>query len=265
MSDPVVILGLGFTTQRLARRLRQRGRSVSALVRNPDRFAELAALGVGFSPDQLPKDAVLVHSVPPLADPERSALRASIRDLSPRRVLYISSTGVYGAQTHVSEETPPAPNDDKGCARIDEEEWLSRLPSSVLILRSAAIYGPGRGIHVRLREGRLQSGAARGAGGMVSRIQVDDLAAILETGVDASIEGAWPVADEHPAPSDEVVAWCANRMRLAMPDALAFGSPVAGRSVNGRKIVELMGVKLKYPSYKEGIEASLVEERPNRK
>jgi hypothetical protein len=54
-------------------------------------------------------------------------------------------------------------------------------------------------------------------------------------------------------------------MRLAMPDALAFGSPVAGRSVNGRKIVELMGVKLKYPSYKEGIEASLVEERPNRK
>ncbi len=254
MSGPVVILGLGFTTQRLARRLLQRHTPVYAAVRGAERFADLAKMGVRFA--DFPENSVLVHSVPPLREPDQSSIRTRIVDLAPRRILYISSTGVYGAQTHVNERTPAAPDEEKGRLRLEEESWLSSRAQSVLILRSAAIYGPGRGVHVRLREGKLP----RGTGGVVSRIHVDDLAAILEAGIDASIDGAWSVADDCPAASEEVVAWCANRMGLQIPNEAGPRFPVSGRSVDAKRIRELLGVELKYPSYESGIEASLASE-----
>jgi len=259
MPDPVIILGLGFTTQRLARRLRARGISVHAAVRQPERFAEFESIGVRLlAPEALPLNAVLIHSIPPLAEPDNSAIHALISALRPRRILYISSTGVYGAQTEVDETTPASPNDEKGRARLAEEKWLADPAEhrSSLMLRSAAIYGPGRGVHVRLREGKLP----RGAGGVVSRIHVDDLASILEAGIESQLEGSWPVADHHPAASEEVVAWCASHMGLVVPDGSAQHLPVMGRRVKGRKIGELLGVRLKYPSYQSGIPAGIQEE-----
>jgi nucleoside-diphosphate-sugar epimerase len=240
MPEPVVILGLGFTTQRLAQRLRARG----IAVHQPERFSE--------------PGAILVHSIPPLAEPDNSAIHALINAIQPRRILYISSTGVYGSQTEVDENTPASPNDEKGRARLAEEEWIADPATnrSTLILRSAAIYGPGRGVHERLREGKLP----RGAGGVVSRIHVDDLVSILEAGIASELEGAWPVADECPAASEEVVAWCADYMGIALPQSSAQHFPVSGRRVDGRKIRELLGVTLQYPSYLTGIPASLLEE-----
>ncbi len=260
MQEPVIILGLGFTTQRLARILRERDIPVYAIVRGVERFGEFAALGVQLrsldEPD-VPSGAVLVHTIPPLPEPEKTLLRRLIRRLSPRRIVYISSTGVYGAQTHVDESSLASAGDDKGRARVDDEEWIARDGGwTSLILRSAAIYGPGRGIHMRIREGKLP----RGAGGVVSRIHVDDLAALLFCGIFSVLEGAFAVADDLPASSEEVAEWCANLMRITMPDDSAPGFPVAGRHVDGKKIRELLGVRLRYPSYKEGIAASLLEE-----
>jgi nucleoside-diphosphate-sugar epimerase len=248
MRQPVVILGLGFTTQRLARRLRARGIAVHTATRQP-------------IPGEIPPGAILVHSIPPLTEPENSAIHALITAIFPQRILYISSTGIYGSQTEVDENSPASPNDEKGRARLAEEEWIANPAAhrSSLILRSAAIYGPGRGVHVRLREGKLP----RGAGGVVSRIHVDDLVSILEAGIDSGLEGAWPVADECPAASEEVVAWCTNRMGIALPQGSPQHFPVSGRSVDGRKIRELLGVPLVYPSYHTGIPASLQEENEN--
>jgi nucleoside-diphosphate-sugar epimerase len=276
MSDPVVILGLGFTTQRLARRLRQRDVPVYGIIRAPARFTELAALGVRLceldacNTANLPHDAVLVHSVPPLTEPETSAIRKLVRELAPRRILYISSTSAYGAQPDVTDNTAVAPNDEKGRRRVGEEEWIASCSHwQSLILRSAAIYGPGRGVHAKLREGKL----ARGIGRIVSRIHVDDLVAILEAGIQSDVTGAWPVADERPADSGEVAAWCANRMGLILPDGPqpsfmegrteGMGGRTDGRRVNGRRIRELLGVELKFASYQAGIDASLLEESQN--
>jgi nucleoside-diphosphate-sugar epimerase len=262
MHGPVVILGLGFTTQRLARRLRIRGVAVYAAVRRPERFGEFESMGVRLcrlSAEDIPAKAILVHSIPPLAEPDNSGIHALITGILPRRILYISSTGVYGSQTEVNATTPASPNDEQECARLAEEEWIADSAfsgRSSLILRSAAIYGPGRGVHVRLREGKLP----RGNGGVVSRIHVDDLASILEAGIESGLEGAWPVADELPAASEEVVVWCAERLGIAMPAGLPRRFPVTGRRVDGRKIRELLGVALKYPSYETGIAASLREE-----
>lgn len=262
MRGPVVILGLGFTTQRLAKRLRECGIAVFAAVRRPERFVELESIGVRlcrFSPDGIPARSVIVHSIPPLPEPDNSELHALIGAISPRRILYISSTGVFGSQTEVDAETPASPNDEKGRARLAEEEWLAgagHSERSSLILRSAAIYGPGRGVHMRLREGKLPRGT-----GVVSRIHVDDLGSILEAGIESALEGAWPVADERAAASEEVIAWCARHMGADVPSSSAPHFQVAGRRVDGRKIRELLGVKLRYPSFETGIAASLQEEK----
>ena len=263
MSDPVVILGLGFTTQRLVRRLRQRGISVFAVARSPEGFTEFTRLGVQLRPlfaeiaKDIPRHAVLIHSIPPLDDDaQNSAVRALVAAIAPRRIVYISSTGVYGSQTEVNATTLAAPNDEKGHARVAEEVWLRAQCPSTIILRSAAIYGPDRGIHVRLREGKIP----RGAGAFVSRIHVDDLVAILDAAVESTLQGAWPVADDCPAVSEEVAAWCASLMGLPLPEGNARSFPVAGRRVDGRKIRQLLGVKLTYASYREGIPASLEEE-----
>jgi nucleoside-diphosphate-sugar epimerase len=212
----------------------------------------------------------VVHSVPPLEEKDNAGIHDLIQAIMPRRILYISSTGVYGSQTEVDADTPVSPNDEKGRARMAEENWIAGPPGncvwSSLILRSAAIYGPGRGIHVRLREGKLP----RGAGGVVSRIHVDDLAAILQAGIDSQLDGAWPVADDYPAASEEVADWCAEYMDLVLPSGSApgvsiagrnmTGRNIAGRSVDGTRIRQLLEVKLKYASYRTGIPASLLEE-----
>ena len=100
-------------------------------------------------------------------------------------------------------------------------------PWSSLILRSAAIYGTGRGVHAALREGRIPRGAGAG---IVSRIHVEDLAAIIEAGLYAELEGAWPVADDAPCSSTEIAAWCVRTMNLSDTLRRPFSAfPITGQ------------------------------------
>jgi nucleoside-diphosphate-sugar epimerase len=261
LRGPVILLGLGYTTSRLARRLLIRGLPVFAVVRQPDRFADLRAVGLRItrfdlpeSGAELPKSAVLVHTIPPLPEPEAAALRFFIQSLKPRRVVYISATTVYGDQTDVTAETAARPCGEKSRRRVEEENWIAAGPWPSLIVRPAAIYGPGRGVHVRVREGRVPRGE-----GLVSRIHVEDLAAVLEAGVLSDLTGAWPLADDRACAGEEIKAWCARLLALPSP-AGAAPFRVAGRKVDGSKIRELLGVRLAFPDYQAGILASLALE-----
>ena len=158
------------------------------------------------------KAALLFHSIPPLSGPENGEIRAKIERIKPQRVVYISSTGVYGAATEVGAETPAAPSEERGRQRLREEQWIASGDWSSLILRAAAIYGPGRGVHRAIREGRVARGSSAQ---VVSRIHVDDLAALAEAGLLCDASGAWPVADELPCASAEIAAWLTTPARLA--------------------------------------------------
>lgn len=259
-SQPVILLGLGFTTRRLARRLLARRVPTFASVRRPERFADLAALGLqlgGLEPVAFPKNAVLVDTVPPIPEPESAAIRRLILQFEPKRLLYISSTGVHGAQSEVDETTPVLASDEKARLRIDDENWLRAGSWETFILRAAAIYGPGRGVHVRIREGRLPRAEP---GGITSRIHADDLAAILEAGIFSNLTGAWPVADEYPCPTAEIAAWCAQLFGLPLNSHWKETIPVWGRRVQGGAIGKILGVELKYPKFDSGILACLAQE-----
>jgi hypothetical protein len=112
-------------------------------------------------------------------------------------------------------------------------------------------------VHAALREGRIPRSAGSG---IISRIHVEDLAAIIEAGVSSKLEGAWPVADEMPCASAEIAAWCVRAMDLGVTAEIATAFPIVGRRVDGRRIRELLGVSLSYPSWETGIPASIVEE-----
>ena len=253
----ITILGLGFTGQRVARKLLERGIPVQAAVRGDiSRFGHLINAGLRIcgweNATELAHNSRLLHSIPTLPSGEMDALHGVIRAIEPSRVVYISSTGVYGSAEDVDESSPAAPDDARGRERLAEETWVAAGPWTSLILRAAAIYGPGRGVHAAVKEGR----APRGAGsGVVSRIHVDDLAALACAALLSDLEGAWPVGDDLPCPSAEIIAWCTGGTSLPIGDAM-----IRGRRVNGRRIRELLDVELRYPSWKTGILAALTEE-----
>ncbi len=181
---------------------------------------------------------------------------------------YLGTTAVYGDRDGgwVDEATPIEPS----LARADrraraEAAWLeSGLPAHVF--RLAGIYGPGRNPFVN-----LQSGTARRIvkpGQVFSRIHVEDIATVLEASIAAPHPGAiYNVCDDEPAPPQDVVAHAAELMGVAPPPEqdyeVADLSPMArtfyqdNRRVRNERIKTELGVRLAFPSYREGLLALL--------
>lgn len=271
-----VILGCGYTGVRVARRLLARGLPVLATSRRPRELdlpgAELLRLDLDdpATLDELrarfPAGARVLHSIPLLRgaggffDPT-AALLGCLPD-STARAVYLSTTGVYGALLDVNEETPPAPRTPREILRVEAENRILAGPWPAMVLRPAAIYGPGRGIHVAMRQGKF---LLLGEGeNYVSRIHVDDLAALTEAALLADLTGAWPAADLEPARSRDIAAYCAALLGIAMPRSAEAHelseTRRANRRVDGRAVCARLGITLQYPSFREGISQALAAE-----
>ena len=253
----VLILGCGYTGRRVAKRLLQRGAKVTVTTRNPQRLSLPGAAIVStydFAAQVRPGMLVL-HSIPPdgpadLLDPLRHKAR---------RVVYLSSTAVYGAATVVGETTPGDSGTERARKRLEAEQTVTQGPWSSLILRPAAIYGPGRGVQESIQHGQHSL-----SGRFVSRIHVDDLAVHAEAALLSPLTGAYPVADEDPCTSREIAEFCASLLNLpvtAASQGKARRAPrfASDRRVDGSAIRQALGISLRYPSYRVGIPASLAD------
>jgi nucleoside-diphosphate-sugar epimerase len=207
MSEPVALItgGSGYFGSLLRDRLRERGQSVRVfdLVDASDRPAD-----VGFLPGDirdarrvaeacagcdvvyhcvaqvpLAKDRQLFHSVN-VTGTER--LLNAARDAGVRKVIYVSSSAVFGApkRNPVTEETVPAPGEAYGRAKLAGENLCRRFAqggSDVTILRPRTIMGHGRlGIFQILFEWIREGGnvPVLGRGENVYQfVHADDLAA----------------------------------------------------------------------------------------
>jgi nucleoside-diphosphate-sugar epimerase len=275
-TDQVVILGCGYTGQRVARRLRACGAAVIATTRKPENLSELAEMGVRvfrvevLEPETLEPlgklvtaGARVVHSIPVVEgaegwlDPTPRLLEAL--GGKPSRIIYLSTTGVYGGAPRVDETTPPAPESETGRLRLAAELAVAGGEWSSLVLRPGAIYGPGRGVHESIRRGRCR--LVGDGGNFVSRIHVDDLAEMVLAGLDSGVTGFYPVADEEPCTSREMAAYCAGLLGVPLPPSVdaegVHHTRRANRRVDGSAIRELLGVKLRFPSYRGGVRAAL--------
>lgn len=234
----VLILGCGFTGSRVAARFRARGARVIATSRSVPLEKVAAALRPG---------TLVLHSVPPAGNVDLRLLRGIAV-----RLVYLSSTAVYGAAQFVDDNTPVDPSSERARARLQAEREAADGPWSTLILRPAAIYGPGRGAHVSLARGEYRAGD-----NFISRIHVEDLAAHVEAGLLSAVTGAWPVADEEPCTSREMAEFCARLLGLPPPPPGAPGRITSNRRVDGSAIRRALGITLRYPSYRTGIPAAL--------
>lgn len=219
----------------MARRFLARGASVTATNSKTKTF-------------EVARGCLVLHSVPP------EGSRGLVEKLgdAPARVVYLSTTGVYGAARFVDESTGVAPEKEQQRLRLEEERRVAAGPWSSLILRPAAIYGPGRGVHESLKRG-----VCRVDENFVSRIHVDDLAAHVEAGLLSEVSGAYPVADEEPCTSREIAEFCARLLDLPLPFHEQAKARSTGRRVDGSAIRRALGITLRYPSYRVGIPASI--------
>jgi nucleoside-diphosphate-sugar epimerase len=193
----LLIAGCGDIGMRVLRRLVPRWR-VLALTSQPERLAELRAAGalpvVGDldRPSTLWRLGTLADRVlmlaPPPSQGERDArsanlVRALLRGGRVQRVVYASTSGVYGdcGGALVGETRPPNPATDRARRRVDAEaqwRWFGRAGgATVTILRVPGIYAPDRpGGDARERLARGTPLLVRADDVHTNHIHADDLA-----------------------------------------------------------------------------------------
>jgi nucleoside-diphosphate-sugar epimerase len=281
----VFFFGLGYCAEALIRRTPSI--EPSGTTRSEERTAALRAPGVevftfdGARADPGLEEALrraeaIVVSIPPQAaeaplDRFGEAIAAAP---SLRRVVYYSSVGVYGEHglAWVDETSATRTRNPRSLARLaDETRWVAagrRRGFAIDILRLPGIYGPGRNALVKLRQGEARRIVKPNH--VANRAHVDDIAEVtrlvLERGLDGQI---WNVADDQPAPPQDVVAYAAMLLGVDPPSEEPFDaanlSPLAAsffseeKRVLNAKAKRLLGFLPAYPTYREGLRALLAE------
>jgi nucleoside-diphosphate-sugar epimerase len=277
-----LIIGCGYLGRRVAARWLAQGHAVYATTRRPEGAEEWQRLG--FRPvvcdilqpatlKTLPHVDALLFAVGfdrgagvTMRDVYVGGLANVLAHLRPpRKFIYISSTSVYG-QTDgslVDETAPTAPEEEAGQIVLAAEGVLrTRLPDAV-ILRFAGIYGPGR----LLRRQTIAAGEpiVGHADRWLNLIQVEDGAtAVLAADEHGAAGQTYIVSDGLPVRRHDFYAELARVLgapepRFVAPPADAPLPPHerANRRLLNRKMLDQLRVVLRYPTYVDGLRASL--------
>ena len=280
MTDRPTLLaaGFGYSARALAARLIPLGWRVVGTARDPAGFPAIKALGADPAPwppraEDIAAATHLLVSAAPTADgdPTLAALGDHLAGASFEWVGYLSTTGVYGDRKGgwVDETSALTPATRRGEWRVEAEQAWAKTGLPLHIFRLAGIYGPGRGPFAKLR-----SGAARRIdkpGQVFSRIHRDDIAAALHASIDGPNPGAiYNLCDDLAAPPQDVIGYAADLLGVPQPplipieqaemSAMARSFYSESKRVSNRRLREELGVDLAYPTYREGLAATLAEE-----
>lgn len=279
----VLVFGLGHAGRLLAARLQAAGIACVGTVRDPARAlppcgavlrrfdgnrAEAALMA-----DIAASDAV-VASIPPDADGDPACRRFAdaLAVSGVARIVYLSSTGVYGDrgggridETAAADACHPA-----ALARLAAEaQWRAlgeRAGIPVAVLRLPGLYGPGRNALVQLARGHARHVVRPGLA--FSRLHVEDLAEALFAALHLPQPAAFAVhllADDEAAPPQDVLAFAAALSGLPLPPAQDWRDPVlpeslrrfyqADRRIDDAATRALLGWSPRHRSYREGLRA----------
>jgi nucleoside-diphosphate-sugar epimerase len=264
--ERVLVLGCGYAGAAVARLARARDLGVVTSVRSDDRAAVLRAEGFVVLQREALDAATLAEHVdatthvvvafPP--DGVTDARIAGSLGLA-GALTYLSSTGVYGDHRGVVDDRTPVAASPKSerVARLIATEQIY-LTAGGAVLRCPALYGRDRGLHVRVLRGEH---AIPGDGSRyISRIHVEDLAALV-LGATSLRGQARVVGDLEPAPHVEVIRFICDSYGVPMPPFVPLESVHeslrADRRVDASTTLAELGVTLRYPTYREGVSASV--------
>ncbi len=289
----VFIAGCGDIGERVARLWQQRGAAVAGLARSGqaaerlekagiepvrgdlDRAGSLAGLRLG--------QALVYYFAPPPAEGTSDSrletfLAAIAAGDEPAKIVYISTSGVYGDQRGalVDEATPPAPGTDRSRRRLAAEQalraWGEERGVAVVTLRVPGIYGPGRLPVERLRQGMVVVRDDQAP--PTNRIHADDLADVcLLAGEKGAGGEIYNVSDGCEGTMSEYFLAVAEMWGLPRPkqvdmdEARAHLSPAMlsylgeSRRLDIRRLRENLAFAPRYPNLRAGLQAIRAEER----
>jgi len=275
--------GLGYTARAFIARTRDLFTDVAGTARTTETAARMKASGIRVHAldvaaesavfDDIGRaDALLVSAAPVgEGDPFLARFGPALDGAGIGWIGYLSTIGVYGDRggAWVDEAEPPSPVSRRARERIAAEAaWFSerRTDAAVHVFRLAGIYGPGRNALVKLARGEARRVVKPGQ--VFNRIHVDDIAAVLAASIRRPRGGAiYNVSDDEPGPPQDVIAYAAELAGIPPPPEVAFADADLGpmarafyadnKRIANRRIKDELGVRLTYPSYREGLKALL--------
>lgn len=288
----MLIIGCGYVGRRLAHHFVDLGEAVAGVVRSPETAEELHRDGIqpiraDLDHPELPilvsvGERVFYLAPPPETGDRDPRVRRALAwfDVSgqPRRIVYISTTGVYGdcAGAWVDERKEINPQVPRAKRRADAEQsfrdWADRQGREIVILRVAGIYGPGRLPLERIRRGLPL--VREDEAPFTNRIHVDDLVQVCIAAMERGISGrVYHACDGHPSTMNDYFNRVADLAGLPRPPTVSLaeapGQLSAGmlsymqesRRLSNRRILDELGVRLAYPSLSEGLPSCFDAER----
>ena len=274
--NTLLSIGHGYSARALARLLLPAGWRIIATTRSAAKAELLRAEGAEplvwtGGPLPLAEATHLLTSVAPdgTGDPVLAAQRNEIAAAQHLAwVGYLSTVGVYGDHGGgwVDEDTPLTPTTTRGVQRVAAEAAWQALGLPLHVFRLAGIYGPGRGPFEKVRDGTAR--LILKPGQVFSRIHVDDIAQVLAASIAHPNPGRiYNVCDDAPSPPEDVLAYAAELLGLPRPPEVPFDpasmTPMAAsfyaenKRVRNDRIKTELGVSLRYPDFRAGLEAML--------
>ncbi len=270
----VLVAGCGYVGAELAGQLAASGHRVWGLRRRP------AGLPPGVEPlaadltrpatlADLPADLEVVVYAAAADAADEGAYRATYVDgprhllaalagqgQRPRRLLFTSSTGVYGQDdgSWVDEDSPAEPATATGRVLLEGERLLREGPFPATVVRLAGLYGPGRLLLVD----QLRSGAAEVTAGRAEYLNLvhrDDAAGLLAhlAGV-ADPAPLYLGVDWEPAERSALLGWLAERLGVAPPRVVADrrgGRHGGNKRCSNRRLLD-SGHVFRFPTWRDG-------------
>ncbi|PEQ12319.1 NAD(P)-dependent oxidoreductase [Novosphingobium sp. PC22D] len=250
------IFGLGYAAGHVARLLPTQGWEVVATGREGD---------IGFDDEGTVRMALadadhVLSSVPPGGQGLDPVLDRYGAALAGKPLSYLSSTGVYGdaGGAWVDESSPTGTG--RRVARAEADAAWCDLGARVY--RLPGIYGPGRSVFDRIREGRAHRIDLPGQ--VFSRIHVADIAAAVLRGLEAP-GGAYNLADDLPCSQNRLVEAACALLGVAPPplqsideaglSPMARGFYAENRRVANGKAKRVLGWRPAYPDFAAGLRA----------
>lgn len=278
-----LVIGCGYLGHRVARTWLDQGEQVAVVTRSDERAKTLRK--EGFSPfvadvsdpdsvKSLPLAETVLHAIGydrSSGVPRREAVVGGLQNvlagLAPvvERLVFISSTGVMGSHDGdwVDEDSSCDPQREAGRCGLEAETLLRshELGQRAVILRLAGIYGPGR--LPKLEDVRRGRPVPAPEGAYLNLIHVDDaVEAILASEQRAKAGELYLISDGAPTRHRLFYSEMARQLHLG---PLEFCDPAPGsrgaaaasgnKRVCNQKMVEQLEIQLRYPSFREGLQA----------
>ena len=274
--------GLGFSSINAAKAMRDHGFTrIGGTVRSPGKAAKLRADGIdavqfdGTAPGPdvggaLASASHVILSIAPdeAGDPALRHHRADLDAVGQLQWLcYYSTVGVYGdfGGEWIDETAPLVPRNMRSDRRVLAEQvwrdYAAERGVPLCILRLAGIYGPGRSTFDKLRTGTARRVIKPGQ--VFNRIHVADIARVTALAAERRLDGTFNLADDEPAPPQDVIAHAAQMIGLDVPPGLpietAEMTPMQrsfyrdNKRVSNRAIKRALGIEMLYPTYRAGL------------